>query len=228
MSPRAVLINDTATRYHHGCSAVMAALTSGLEARGVTVAARVPARLDWRKDAALQAQMKAADLIVVNGEGTLHHGAEAGEALLSVAGHEAARGARLALVNALYHANPAEWATHLAGFELLAARDSASAAEMSATARCLPDLSLTTPPPEARARQGVLVGDAVRLSQRQVLTGLFDVYPGATFLPTKTLRHPIFQRPGLARLSRAAIFRPYMGRFLRRVPRFEKIGRAHV
>ncbi|MEM1373803.1 MAG: polysaccharide pyruvyl transferase family protein [Pseudomonadota bacterium] len=226
MKPRVVLLNDTATRYHHGCSSVMDAIVRGLESRDLRVTARSPARHDWETDASFLDHLGAADLVVVNGEGTLHHGAAAGERLLRVAGHPAAARARVALINALYHANQPEWSAALKRFDLLAARDSASARELEVQSEMavtwLPDLSLTTAAPSAAAmRHGVLIGDAVRLAQRKHLLSAFERYPDATFLPTKTLRQAVFQKPGLARFSRALVFGPYMGRPLARPPRFE-------
>jgi 3-deoxy-D-manno-octulosonic-acid transferase len=44
-------LNDTSTRYHHGCARVMRLLVRGLEDAGIEIAARVPARADWARDA---------------------------------------------------------------------------------------------------------------------------------------------------------------------------------
>lgn len=46
MTVRAVILNDTSTRYHHGCSRVMRLLVEGLERHGLHVTARSPARHD--------------------------------------------------------------------------------------------------------------------------------------------------------------------------------------
>ncbi len=153
--PAAVILNDTSTRYHHGCARVMRLLTAGLENAGLTITRRIPARADWTRDAAALAALRAAQVIVINGEGTLHDGAPAGERLLSVL--DAAPGVPVALVNALWENNPPAWDDALRRMALVSARDSRSAAAMSAAAptRWLPDLSLSAPAntaPTQRAR----------------------------------------------------------------------------
>lgn len=208
--PRAVILNDTATRYHHGCARVMANLTAGLERAGVAVARRIPARADWTRDRAHLAAIADADLIVINGEGTLHDGAAHGARLLSVLDHPA-RGTRpVALVNALWSANPPEWNRWLTQLALAAARDSASAGAMAAggaAARWLPDLSLAVPfEGGAAARCGLIVGDSVRRDARRHLARAAQRL-GATYLPTKTLASPIWRLPP----ARAALWRVYNG-----------------
>jgi polysaccharide pyruvyl transferase WcaK-like protein len=171
---RAVVMNDTAARSHHGCARVMRLLCSGLEAEGLTITARALAHADWAKDASFVAALDDADVVVINGEGTLHHGRPAAETLLRIVDHPSLGTTPIVLCNALYEANPPEWgARYLTRFALLAARDSESATRMhkdsGAPARWLPDLSLSAPANVAAGpRQGVIVGDSVKLRIRRV------------------------------------------------------------
>lgn len=92
-APRALLLNDTAYWYHWGCTCTSLALHQGLRASGfvvesmpITVANRLqvlPERIDdfdsesfftafRASNAALIEQLRRCDLVVVNGEGTLH------------------------------------------------------------------------------------------------------------------------------------------------------------
>lgn len=215
--PAAVILNDTSTRYHHGCARVMRLLVAGLEAAGLTITRRIPARADWTRDATALAALRAAQVIVINGEGTLHDGAPAGERLLSVL--DAAPGVPVALVNALWENNPPTWDAALRRMALVAARDSRSAAAMSAVApaRWLPDLSLsapagTTPSPRA----GLIVGDSVRLDRRRALARAAQRL-GATYLPTKTLRHPVWRLAP----ARVLLWRAYNGVWSGPVPPFD-------
>lgn len=219
--PKAVILNDTSQRNHHGCARVMRLLVAGLERHGMTVTARSLARNDWEKDNAFLSALADADVIVINGEGTLHHGRDAGARLLRVVDHPATGATPVALVNALWEENPPDWSGPLSRMALCAARDSDSAAAMQAArakAIWLPDLSLSAPAEIApQSRNGVIVGDSVKWNKRQVLASAAQRIPGATFLPTKTLRQRIW-RNGLAR---GALFRAYNGVLPRRAPAFE-------
>jgi hypothetical protein len=102
----AVLINDTSSANHHGCRRVVATIRSSLAIRGIDIIASSPIGAAWGKDAALEAALRSAHLLVVNGEGTLHHGAPEGERLLLAVDHAAALGKPVALINTIYQDNP--------------------------------------------------------------------------------------------------------------------------
>lgn len=192
MTLRAVILNDTSTRYHHGCARVMRLLVEGLERHGLTITARSPARHDWASDAGFLDAMRAAHVIVVNGEGTLHHGRSAGARLLDLGGHAARGNTPLALVNALWQDNPESWSVPLSRFDLIAARDSASARSISEAkgheVRWLPDLSLSAPADTGPAhRHGVIVGDSVKSAPRRALGRAATRLTNTTLVPTKTL-----------------------------------------
>ncbi|MCZ4262921.1 polysaccharide pyruvyl transferase family protein [Limimaricola sp. G21655-S1] len=209
MTLRAVILNDTSTRYHHGCARVMRLLVEGLERHGLTVTARSPARHDWASDAGFLDAMRAAHVIVVNGEGTLHHGRPAGARLLDLGGHPARGDRPLVLVNALWQDNPESWSAPLSRFDLIAARDSASARSMSEASgqevRWLPDLSLSAPARTVAApRHGVIVGDSVKPGPRRVLGRAASHLSNATLVPTKTLSGGLWRfAPARAALAAA-------------------------
>lgn len=223
MTGRVVLLNDTSTRYHHGCTRVMRLLTEGLERHGLTITARAAARADWDRDADFLTALSEADLAIINGEGTLHSGKPSAERLLRLAGHPAAQSTKLALVNAMYADNPAAWNSALSGFDLIAARDSASAATLSAATggpvRWLFDLSLTSGDPEVgdAPRHGTIIGDSVRFNRRQALARALPRFAPARFVPTKTLAHPVWRWP----LLRGGLYRAYNGVWPLVTPPFE-------
>jgi len=226
MTRRIAILNDTSTRSHHGCARVMRLLTAGLEARGARITARSAARNDWANDPGFMAGLAEADTVVINGEGTLHHGRPAGARLLSIADHPAARGKRLALVNALYDENPADWGAWLAKFDLLFARDSRSAEELrrasGRAARWLPDLSLSAGgEAQSGAANGVLIGDSVRLEHRRALARLAERSAGARMLPTKTRAHPAWHAPLIGPALKTPLYALYNGRLTLRRPPFD-------
>ena len=218
--PRAVILNDTSTRYHHGCHRVMRLLRRGLDEAGIEIAATSPARADWAKDEAFLAALRAAQVVVINGEGTLHDGAPLGARLLSVLDHPDAAGKPVALVNALWQDNPPEWDDWLRRLALASARDSGSAREfrrVRGQGRWGPDLSLSAPAEVAAvARRGLVVGDSVKLDARRALARAAQRL-GACYVPTKTLRGRIWDIGP----ARGLLWRGYNGVWTGRVPEFE-------
>lgn len=188
--PRVVVMNDTSGRSHHGCARVMRLLVAGLQAQGLQVTARSPARHDWAADPAFLAELARADLVVINGEGTLHHGRPAGARLMSVVDHPDRGQAPVAVVNALWQDNPPEWGAQLARCALVSARDGRSAAAMAAAgvaARVVPDLSLSAgAEPQPGPRAGLIVGDSVRFSARRELALAARRLGARALVPTKT------------------------------------------
>lgn len=186
---KAVILNDTRGDNHFGCFRVMRVIEENLAWRGITVTARSLVRNDWERDRAFLAKLDEADLIVVNGEGTLHHGHRQGERLLRIADHPARSGKPVALINTIYQQNPEGWRHHLERIDLVSTRDSRSAAEIGQlTGRdCgwVPDLSLAEGAVDTSgmARTRLLVGDSVETGTRKALLGLTDLDPGARFLP---------------------------------------------
>jgi hypothetical protein len=164
---RVLLLNDTDEGgTHFGCIRVMRTIRDELSQRGLTDLPSVKVGTDWRHDPALTAQIDAADLVVINGEGTLHHGKRRGRWLLEAGARVKARGGRVALINALWQQNPPDWGAMARDFDILACRDSRSmtdlAAETGRDVTCLGDLSMLHPwqDPGAR-RSGVMVGCSV-------------------------------------------------------------------
>jgi len=219
---RVVILNDTSQRYHHGCSRVMRLLVDGLVRHGMTVTARSPARHEWQNDAGFLDHMKDASLVVINGEGTLHHGRPAGADLLAVTAHPAAKNCAIAVVNALYQDNPDDWGKHLVQCDLLSARDAKSAAEMQRVCgevpvRVVADLSLTDGAQVFDGpRNGILFGDSVKWNVRRAMA-LASMRIGAdAFLPIKTLGSPFWRFP----LARRLLYWAYNGVFGFRTPKF--------
>ncbi|WP_175545305.1 polysaccharide pyruvyl transferase family protein [Thalassovita taeanensis] len=218
-------MNDTSTRYHHGCARVVRLLIDGLARHGVQVIARSPARNDWEHDKEFLAALARADVIVINGEGTLHHGKADGEKLLRIATHPARGATPIALINALYEDNPPEWDARLSQIALLSARDSDSARALSDAsghqARWVPDLSLSAPAEiPASPRHGVLVGDSVRLDRRRHLAQAAARLPDARVIPTKTLGGALWRLPLIGTLARGLLYRIYNGTCPTRIPPF--------
>jgi hypothetical protein len=172
---RAVLLNDTRSSRHHGCDAVVRGIFDLAAEAGVTITATAPANIDWRTDAVVLAAIDEADLILVNGEGTIHHDAERGRILLTAAAYARDRGKASVLINATWEGNSADMAALAAGFDLVSVRDGRSAAELRAhgvACRVVPDISLLTEAPPSRRGEALLYTDNVVPARGLELYGL--------------------------------------------------------
>lgn len=130
--PTVALVNDTSLYEHHfGCQLVCQTFREQFARVGLELRVSLPYQFDLDE---VRWRLAAVDLVVVNGEGTLHH--QRGEHLVRLAAEFPA-----ALVNTVYQDN-CDW-PELAAFRYRSARESLSAAEIRRTgAQCdvTPDL----------------------------------------------------------------------------------------
>jgi hypothetical protein len=160
-----IVLNDTRVDRHHGCTRVMEAFDALLATNGCHVIARASAHSDWESDPGVLATASEARLVVVNGEGTIHHDRPGGIRLLRAGSWARERGIPAALLNCGWEANGADAVRRLADFSLVAVRDSRSAVEirhLGGSCRVVPDLSLFAPwMPPGFPRQGIVFTDNV-------------------------------------------------------------------
>lgn len=196
--PRVVVLGDTRDLHHHGCEAVLSQLLGGLAESGIP-ADLVIAGMDWKShaDACLRA-----DLVVINGEGSLHDDSSAVKNVLELASRRWKLGRRTALVNSSWFDNDSESTRGLAAFDLVAMRDPRSrreVLEMGIPTMEAPDLAVR----EGMARRPsepwqegvgpVMVSDSTRPEKTRVLRDLAGKR-GWTYLPV--LYPPVEPRPG--------------------------------
>lgn len=142
---RVLVVNDTRVDRHHGCQAVMGTISSLLRRNRMEPVLFWPAHTDWRRDRAFEETLASVDLVLINGEGTIHHDRQAGRQLLELGARARAEDVPVALINAGWEANGPDLVSLLDDFDLVAARDSRSAERMragGATVQVVPDLSL--------------------------------------------------------------------------------------
>jgi hypothetical protein len=193
---KAVILNDTRGDNHFGCFRVMRVIEENLAARGIEVIGRSLVRNDWARDGRLLQALRRSDLVLINGEGTLHHGNGQGQRLLEVVDHLARGDKPVALINTIYQANPPEWRHYLDKIALVSTRDSRSAQAISdltgKPCSHVPDLSLGEGQLAAEhpgRRTDLLVGDSVDRHVTAALIDLAAATPKARFLPIlKTLK----------------------------------------
>ncbi|PLW78993.1 polysaccharide pyruvyl transferase family protein [Cohaesibacter celericrescens] len=164
MHLKACLFNDTSDENHHGCNLVVNNLLSGLSRNNISVTKRFPTRCKFWKNRDLSRTLNEFDLIIINGEGTLHDESNYGERLLQIVN---LTNRPTYLINSSYYNNPPEWAAYLTKFRAIFTRDSQSANDISRLigkeVPWMPDLSLLKPfsPQPTANRQGTICGDSV-------------------------------------------------------------------
>ena len=70
---KAVLINDTRTEGHHGCNLVIENIIYLLKNRNINIIDYSNCNSCWYQNKKFLNNFNKADLIIVNGEGTIHH-----------------------------------------------------------------------------------------------------------------------------------------------------------
>lgn len=140
-----VLLNDTgrlSRGFHCGTTFACSALRQGLMRRGVP-------EIAWANDEKSFTDIMATkgrdvSLVVLNGEGTLHHGAPRARELLNCCFKAKSLGVRVALVNTVWEANPQDFYDVLSAFDTIHVRERRSLAALNGAgaAKITPDMSM--------------------------------------------------------------------------------------
>lgn len=198
---RAVLINTTHQNGHHGCTLVNRQLDLLASAAGVEIVAKLPAHVDWS-----QLAPSDFDLVLVNGEGCLHHDSTASKQLATVPGWAHARNKPAVLINSVYQSNSDSIAQAVAKYDLIFVRDMLSQKELAKAgipARCVPDLTLTwTPAVNGCFGHDIIVTDSTFRSTTKQLYRLARRLR-ARFLPMIALPPEIPDAPDRNRPTRS-------------------------
>jgi polysaccharide pyruvyl transferase WcaK-like protein len=199
--PTAVLINDTRVDLHHGSTRVVEAIFSLARSNGMELAATAAAHVDWRLNPSFVEQFDRADLVIVNGEGTLHHGRPAGEPLLAAGAIARERSKPSALINFSWQDNDAEMEKALLNFDLVSVRESRSLERLRAVRPdcwLVPDLSLYGRAPVPVERAGIGFGDSVLESASLELMKACTVF-GGSYIPIRFVPNDLAGKAAFAR-----------------------------
>jgi polysaccharide pyruvyl transferase WcaK-like protein len=160
----------------------------------VIVASRAAGAL-WEEDLPFLRCLEASDLIVINGEGTLHHGAAAGERLLRIASHPLRKGRPIALINTMWQDNPTSWQALVRLVDLVVVRDRRSQralGDLGIEVELCPDLSLSHVWTHARWKRDparLAFGDSVFRSVARALLEAYRDHPEPRiYLPIRARR----------------------------------------
>jgi hypothetical protein len=144
---KAVLINDTSTKPHIGCRIVVANAIRMAADVGFRMTATASVHTDWRRHDELKQEMREADIVIVNGEGTMHDSVSAARVLAAVGPFCRDAQVPAVLINSVYQDNDASIAEDCRAFERIFVRESASAEfarRQGLRVDVVPDLTLTS------------------------------------------------------------------------------------
>ena len=124
------LVNDTRYDNHHGGLRVVGNLHAAMARRGWTCVGSLPSSSTVRGLRRRRHELAAARMILINGEGSLHHDSRDALRLLEIA-KVLLQTHPVVLLNALFQQNdPAQWAPALKRFAAVYARDARSQSEL--------------------------------------------------------------------------------------------------
>lgn len=142
---RAIILNDTRVGQHPGCMLVMQQLLSGCHAAGIDVVCTIPIKRGYFS--VLKRNISRTDVVIINGEGTLHHDTPGALALTKAGLFAHESGKPVALINTVWEQND-QTNRLLSCASLRYVRESLSAAEIRNAGfdvKVVPDLVITCP-----------------------------------------------------------------------------------
>ena len=164
---KAAIVNDTGGKGHFGCDLVMARLREELARAGGTEVWSHPVGVDWQPLENELLKRPPVDVVIVNGEGSIHHSASRDRArYLPAIGPFARHRMRVPafLINATITDIDQTVADDLREFTAIYVRDGGSRRELKAygmDAKSVPDLTIGADLDRAGSRRGVCVTDSV-------------------------------------------------------------------
>ncbi|NBK99521.1 MAG: methyltransferase domain-containing protein, partial [Erysipelotrichia bacterium] len=141
---KAILINDTSNANHHGCSYVKEAIVENLEKRNYTLIKSSFNGENWITNQQLVELIRTVDLIIVNGEGTLHHSQNTAIELVKIAKFAYDNSIKCVLINSVFQDNNEFINQYMKYFDLIFVRETRSKYELmriGVDSEVVPDLS---------------------------------------------------------------------------------------
>jgi hypothetical protein len=145
---KVAVFNDTHATRHFGCECVMSQIEHLFSNAKLDIIHSHPLRSDWRTSKQALSAIKDADIIVVNGEGTIHHDGRRAAVLSQLGPHCSALKKPIYLINATILENGSEIVENLRHFTHIWVRETDSAAFLrrhGIAHSVLPDLTFTAP-----------------------------------------------------------------------------------
>ncbi len=123
----AVILNDTSYESHHGCETVVKNIIDLLNKNGIKTIDTNSVGLNWLENKSFLDSMSKSDIVIVNGEGTLHHAQPRAKELVTVGKYVKNKlNIPVVLINTTYQENGDEVAEYMKYFDLIFVRETLS------------------------------------------------------------------------------------------------------
>lgn len=142
MTIKAVLVNDTSVQNHYGCKIVVKNIKACALRAGLEIITSVPVNKSWRDDVCLSA-LDECDVVIVNGEGTLHSSKKSAVELSEIGPYCLTLSKPCFLINSVYQNNSTAIAKNLKTFTAVYVRESYSQKELESqgiASQIVPDM----------------------------------------------------------------------------------------
>ncbi|MCQ1059398.1 polysaccharide pyruvyl transferase family protein [Photobacterium sp. ZSDE20] len=188
---KAVILNDTSFESHHGCETVVKNIKDLLLQNGIKTIDTHPVGKPWVENKSFIASMSQADIVIVNGEGTLHHSQPRAKDLISVGNYVKENlNIPVVLINSTCQENNSEIIESIKCYDLIFVRESLSQQELAKydiKSKVVPDMSFYSQYDLSKkattGRTGITDSVYFDLSEKLYLLSLEEGYE---FLPAKT------------------------------------------
>ena len=143
-----IILNDTSSEPHHGCWLVMENIRKLAIKNGMEIIFTCPSGLDWKKNKDILDNIHKCDLVLVNGEGTLHHAQPVARDLITIGKYVKQNfNIPVVLMNSTYQDNGDEFAEYAKYFDLIFVRETLSQDDLinyGIASRVVPDMTFYT------------------------------------------------------------------------------------
>ncbi|MEZ9158454.1 polysaccharide pyruvyl transferase family protein [Vibrio lentus] len=197
---KAVLLNDTSHESHHGCEVVVENIIEQLTRNDIEVIATNPVGLNWRDNELFMNAINDCDIVIVNGEGTIHHSQKRAKELTDIAPYvKDELGKSVVLINSTFQDNNNDIIEAARHFDLIFVRESLSQRELESyniRATVVPDMTFFSDfdLKEKKIDENTYaITDSVYLELSEEMYR-FSIDKGLEYLPALT--HPNHERSG--------------------------------
>ncbi len=188
---KAVLVNDTSKELHHGCTIVIQNIIKLLKLNNIIIYKTISVEDNWKAIKNIDEIIKNSDLVIVNGEGTIHHNQVRGKNLIQIGEFCKKLKIPTYLINCTYQDNDKDFfAKYLKYFNLISVRESLSKNQLDSInikSHIVPDLSFYSNYNELninhKKNQTYLISDSVYFEISKYLLNFSYINKNFVFIP---------------------------------------------
>jgi hypothetical protein len=176
---KAVILNDTSYESHHGCEVVIDNIKLLLYKNNIKTVDTNPVGTDCLENSNFLKNMASSDLVIVNGEGTLHHNQPRAVELMNAVKYIRLNlNIPIVLINSTYQDNGVKTAKLMRYFDLIFVRESLSKNELNRHgifSEVVPDMTFYDRYENIKKnseREGIAITDSVYLDKSEALYNL--------------------------------------------------------